>query len=76
VTNRFGYGELTLTALENATRDFAIGLARVPPSLQAALRDLQAGDVRGAPIDMAKASRPRQKTQNCAGSTAKAPFRV
>jgi hypothetical protein len=44
LTNQFGYGSLTFTALTDATRDFAIGLAGIPPSLQTAFQALAAGD--------------------------------
>lgn len=52
LANQFGYGQLTLTALTDATRDFAIGLAGIPPSLQSALQALAAGDVSGAVTDV------------------------
>ncbi|KAA1250658.1 PE family protein [Mycobacterium simiae] len=53
--NQFGYGELTVASFANATRDFAIGLAGVPPSLQAALEALVAGNISGAVSDVAQA---------------------
>ncbi|BBX95659.1 hypothetical protein MLAC_09530 [Mycobacterium lacus] len=52
LTNQFGYGQLTLTAFTDATRDFAIGLAGIPPSLQSALEALAAGNVSAAVSDV------------------------
>ncbi|SOJ56520.1 PE-PGRS family protein PE_PGRS30 [Mycobacterium simulans] len=55
LANQFGYGQLTLTALTNATRDFAIGLAGIPPSLQSAFQALAAGNVSAAVSDVLRA---------------------
>ena len=48
LTNQFEYGSLTFTALTNATRDFAIGLAGIPPVLPTALQYLAAGNTSAA----------------------------
>lgn len=48
LANQYDYGRLTLTSLTNAARDFTIGVAGIPFSLQVAFQDLLAGDTSGA----------------------------
>lgn len=38
VSNQFGYGQLIFAALGNATRDFTLGLAGLPPTFQTAFQ--------------------------------------
>ncbi|OBI87099.1 hypothetical protein A9X01_16060 [Mycobacterium asiaticum] len=55
LANQYGYTQLTVSALSNATRDFAIGLAGIPPSLQSALQLLAAGNTSAAVNELGKA---------------------
>ncbi|GAQ40688.1 PE-PGRS family protein [Mycobacterium pseudoshottsii JCM 15466] len=54
VSNQFGYGQLIFAALGNATRDFTLGLAGLPPTFQTAFQAVLAGDFSGAASDMAE----------------------
>src|SRR5262249_20372214 len=53
LTNQLGITQLAVSSLAGVTRDFAIGLAGIPPSLRAAFEALLAGDISGAVGDVA-----------------------
>lgn len=54
IANQITYAQIVATSLQNATRDFVVGLEQLPAAFQSAVQALIAGDVGGAVNDIAQ----------------------
>ncbi|OBI64601.1 PE family protein [Mycobacterium sp. E796] len=54
IANQLAYAQIIATSLQNAARDFVIGLEQLPAAFQSAVQALLAGNVGGAVSDIAQ----------------------
>ncbi|OBI82570.1 PE family protein [Mycobacterium sp. 1245805.9] len=52
IANQLAYAQIIATSLQNAARDFVVGLEQLPAAFQSAVQALMAGDVSGAVSDI------------------------